>query len=153
MLPIEASELCGMPHIVRSVAGPSRPPFSLIQGHHRPGSNIRSPMGARRLPQAHSDEFRAVRDSVLGLEEVDCVRLAALLGAQGQEPKPPIGDSLASLLVMVGSLEYDDRRRLAGWFQRYVNEWGQIPEAASQRRPKFMARSTTIPAGGRPRDN
>jgi hypothetical protein len=79
----------------------------------------------------HSPEFKAVRDAILDdLEDADRRRIAALLGAM-TEPQPELSPELVRVLAAIMSLGAEDRARLSKWCGRYLNRWGQIPQAAS----------------------
>jgi hypothetical protein len=74
----------------------------------------------------HSDAFLAVRDAILALaDDRDRARLAGLFGHM-TAPQRNLG-ALRGILRDIAALPDDDLDRLAQWFSKWVNAWGQTP--------------------------
>lgn len=109
----------------------------------RAGKNARPSAVNRAMPD-HTPAFRQLRDAILDeLQDDDRRRLAALLGYM-TEPQQPLSTELVRVLHAIVKLDDAELRRLSKWFSSYVNRWGQVPVASSQRVPN--------PRGGAPND-
>jgi hypothetical protein len=49
------------------------------------------------------------------------------------EPQPELSPALVAALRAIVELDPIDRKRLSAWCGRYLNRWGQIPQAAGLR--------------------
>ncbi len=80
----------------------------------------------------HSAAFTGVRDLILAVDDDrDRARLAALFGHMTQ-PHRDLGEP-RRILHAVAELDDDDLERLAKWFSKYVNAWGQTPRASGMK--------------------
>jgi hypothetical protein len=85
------------------------------------------------MAKPHSPAFVALRDLIVDeLEDEDRRRLADLLGAMN-DSKPELSPAVVKALAAIVALPIADRKTLAGWCARYLNRWGQIPQAAAMR--------------------
>lgn len=84
-----------------------------------------------------SSTWRQVRDQILGLSDDDRRRLAGLFGRIGA-PLPLPSPALFATIEAVLALDRSERDLTAKWVRTYVNQWGQVPQAASRRHPAYQ---------------